>query len=477
MIIDITITLIIIFGLIIGFFRNPLMSIIHLVLFVAFTFAFYPLYAYVIPLILEIHSQSLADLASNCANAIAIANNEIYGFGQSIGINLDLFNSLYASPAFLEAAFKSAISSFLFLISAVISLVVSYGLAWIIYYLIKNHSDLYKKITIKLPLRVTISFVSTTLFLFFALSCIGSPCHIMVYNYRKVVDKVNTIHLMEEVETEYHDVQNLIYKIREMSNELAIYEDKLIKLKETSESEYFFNFASLITIGEFENDINLLLKEIDKSNLPYNEKRDLKNELNTLTSLFDEKKKLIEESSTIFFTYETEFDLSLEKISSEKENFQNGINAFDSTVQTLTSLDSDIAKYRDILNGIENKIPRTYWYNFLFSINYGFLDFKYEGEIYNFNIELNKFIDEIDTTLDTDLELIKSFIVEEVVKNKERLEEVNNKLDDYEEDFYDKQNEFDNYLKENDVYKEDLKEFIESTNTRLEEIKKELGLA
>ena len=97
MVFDIAITLFIIIGLIIGIFRNPIMSIIHTVLFVCFTFLFTPILGTFMPPILEMNNINLADLASSAANAISMVNNEIISFGENIGVKLLTIPSLYTT--------------------------------------------------------------------------------------------------------------------------------------------------------------------------------------------------------------------------------------------------------------------------------------------------------------------------------------------------------------------------------------------
>ena len=146
MVFDIAITLFIIIGLIIGIFRNPIMSIIHTVLFVCFTFLFTPILGTFMPTILEMNNINLADLASSAANAISMVNNEIISFGENIGVKLLTIPSLYTTPSFLEGALKGISNSLTFLVSSILSLIISYLVSWIFYLLIKRYYFEFNKV-------------------------------------------------------------------------------------------------------------------------------------------------------------------------------------------------------------------------------------------------------------------------------------------------------------------------------------------
>lgn len=472
MIIDIVITLFIIIGLIIGLFRNPIMSIIHLALFVAFSFLFYPLFIYVVPKILEVNNINIHDLASLAANGISMFNNELAEFGNSLNLNLITIPSIYSSPSYLEGALKGAVNSLSFFISSLLSFLLSYGVAWAIYALIKRYLLEYgKKKILKLPIKMSTSFVINAVFIFISLSFIFSPYQNVLYSYTSLVDTFNKVDLMGEVENEYQDVTNLIKKIKSTNNTLTTFEDRLTRMDLTIDEYFSFNFESedkIVSLKEEINELNIKLNELilnEKNETTLSIYEGYKDELASLDTSFNEIVSLVGENNRVLYSFNADFDENLALIKEEKEDFSSSLELFESSVDLLNSVDNNLNKYLEILNAYKNKFPKSEWYGWLFNANYGYLNYLYNGTLYNLKGEINSFIEIFEDTLSKDLTLLKSYYNEEVVNGNNKIYEMEGRVDEINEKITYKENEF-NIFKEDSIL---INEKIDENFKKIEE--------
>lgn len=480
MIFDIAITLFIIIGLIIGLFRNPLMSIIHTILFVCFSFLFFPLLSALMPKILEMNNINLSDFASMVANAISMVNNELVDFGKNIGVNLATLPSIYTSPSFLEGALKGISNSFSFLISSFLSLIISYIVSWIIYLLIKRYVVEFDKIKhVKFFKRSILSFSFTFLFIFFSLSFIFSPYQNIKNSYDDLFITFNNINLMEKIESEYNDVTSLINNIKKTDNELSILNDKLIKMDKKVESYYDLNIDYFIKLDSLNNTKEELINTIDESlldsSISTNNKiklNEYKNNLLSLDKTLTTINELIFKDDDIIYTFDNEFLLLNEKINIEKEKFNNALNMFSLSVDKINTLESDLNKYLNELDSINNKFIKSNWYNFLFSIDYGYMNYLYNGRIYNLKEEVNNFIINFNNTLSEDISFLKSYFNKEVKIGNDKLYEMEEKIDSYNDNITSKESSFNGFIINKDETNnkiEDLLNEIENTLTKIKE--------
>lgn len=483
MILDIAITLFIIIGLIIGIFRNPLMSIIHTILFICFSFLFFPILGTLMPKILEVNNINLSDFASTIANAISMVNNELIDFGNNIGINLSTIPLLYTSPSFIEGALKGISNSFSFLFSSLLSLIISYIVSWIIYLLIKRYSIEFDKIKhIKFYKRSLVSSLFTFIFIFFSLSFIFSPYQNIKNSYDNLIYTFNNINLMENIETEYNDVNNLINNIKKTDNELSILDESIIKMDKKIENYYDLNisyFLKLDSLNKSKEELIVIIDEkMNESSLSSINKTKLSEYKNTLLSLDNELVKineLIFKDDGSLYNFEDELLALKEEINDEKDNFINALNIFSSSVDKINSLDNDLTKYLNEIENVGNKFIKSSRYNFLFSIDYGYMNYLYNGKIYSLKEEVNNFIINFNNTLKEDISLLKSYFNNEVKIGNDKLYEMEEKIDLYNKEIVNKESLFNDFIISKEETNKNIDELIINIENTLTKVKEDLS--
>lgn len=484
MVFDIAITLFIIIGLIIGIFRNPIMSIIHTVLFVCFTFLFTPILGTFMPTILEMNNINLADLASSAANAISMVNNEIISFGENIGVKLLTIPSLYTTPSFLEGALKGISNSLTFLVSSILSLIISYLVSWIFYLLIKRYYFEFNKVKrLKFYIKAPISFSFTFFFIFFFLSFTFSPYQNIKNSFDQLYLTFDKVNIMEKIENEYNDITSLINNIKEKGQELSSIDEKINKLDKNIEEYYDNNMTYFIESYSLKEEKDNLIVIIDESltdssitNKDKIKLNEYKSSLLLMDKKFENINDLIFKDDETIYNFSYELTLLSDEINVNKDKFISEFNDFTSSVNKLKSIDNDLNKYLEEIDNIRQKFIKSSWYDFLFSIDYGYMSFLYNGNIYSLKEEVNNFIINFDNLLNENISLVKSYFNKEVKKGNDKLYEIEEKIEDYNEDITLKEKSFNEFSIKKEENNKDIEELLVNLKEEINKIKEDLSL-
>ncbi len=447
MAIDILILILFLLGIGLGLLRNPFMALIHLVLFIGFTYLFYFIFIPITPSLLSLFDISVDELATSLTNAFSSINLELNNLANSFNYAPQILDDTYLTNAYNLALINSLLSLIIFLISAVISLIVSYLFAWLIYgllkkFVFKKREDIFKN---KKPVKMLSSSLISFIFVFFSVSFIASPYQIVRKEFNNVLTSIN---LMEDINLSGTDA--LILKADDLKNNLnnlKTYVNDLNDLK-----NYYLNEANQVLplVDDLSYKLNQMDLKVDRL-LAQGVTSISSYSLSEISSTIEEGIEIIALIEENLDPYIDEFDRYEEEINSALNSIDDGIatidqniNSFNETINVLTGVDEEINKMKGLFNDISFALPLSSWFDFMLNINYGYMGVSYEGAD-SLNIEFNKLVSSLDNIIKYNIEHVNQSIPSILTEAEEAL----NKGEETYLDGVNKLNEVNQMLEEN----------------------------
>ena len=434
--IDLIVIFIIVVCLVVGFFRNPVMSAINVVLYILFAYIFMLILNACLPSILSLFNTSISDLASYVSNALSTANDELQNIGNQLGIDLNLITGNYLENSYYHTLFTNVGTNICFLSGSIIALPFAYGISWLIYGLgIKK--VLHKKNI--LCNKISHRFISSGInfiYSFFLICFILSPYQSAAKTYNQayiVVDNVSN-----ELTTFVNTNGTTLNELDDISKDAdAFLEENQSYF--TKLDEYYGAVNSYE--GEIESLVNEAESLVNKLNtkmpsLSNSEQVAAKEVISKVNEGLDQVDTFKAEISEVFSENQTYIDY-YEEYRGLLDDYQNELKPMLEEMKDSFTIATDIADYANKVKSYFNsylgeEVSFSSWFSFLLD-NVNFTGSTINGK--NFDEELIIFSNDISVIIKEDLDKIQSFIDTTIKNNIGDVETLREKFDSLVDEF------------------------------------------
>lgn len=485
-IIDLVIVAILVIAIIIGFFKNPIFGGINLVLFFAFTYIINLIVTPILPSFIS--SFNLESIFNDVGNQIASLNEELTKIGNDMGISLTLLPSYLTDGAYYNEVLNVALNVSSFMISSVLSLILSYGLTWLIYGLFKKFvvkfKDLVLKINNKKAIQMPLGIVSSLLVSVFFILFTFSPVNNLAKSIETPVNTFLNINLEGEFDEEFNkvdalkrEVDTILTRIDGLETDINTLNDEVIHYEGILDdfSSTYTDIKS--TILDFESDINILLTK----GITSAERSVLNNAKDIITeakSNFNDIESTLDEYNSMVDGYKEDISSYLDEIDNAKTEINTNLSSFDEAEKTLNDITTKFNEVKESAskaNDILSFSVSSSWFSWLLNGNYySYFDFSYNNNSSSLNEELEKFDSSLTSFTSSNFDTIKIYISDTIKDVEVKINDGKTDLDGYEKQVDDAFNELDNKRSEIDEAINDANSLVDEANTKIEEVRDDL---
>ena len=482
-IIDLVIIAIIVIAIIIGFFKNPIFGGINLLIFIALTYIINFIVIAILPTFIS--SLNLESIFNDVGNQIASLNEELTKIGNDMGISLTLLPSYLTEAAYYNEVLNVALNVSSFMISSILALILSYGLTWLIYGLLKKFVNKFKDLVLKIrnkkaiqmPLGIVSSFLVSVFFILFTFS----PINNLAKNIEIPVNTFLNINLEGEFDEEFNkvdllkeDVDTILTRIDGLETNINTLNGEVIHYEGILD-DFSITYTDIkSTILDFESDINVLLTKgitsAERSVL-----NEAKSVINEAKSNFSDIESTLDEYNSMVDGYKSDISSYLDEIDSAKTEINTNLSSFDeaeTTLNDITTKFNEIKETASKANDILKFSVYSSWFSWLLKGNYySYFNFNYNNNLSSFNEELEKFDTSLNDFNTTNFDTIKIYINNTIKEVEVMINDGKSDLDEYEgmvdEAFID----IENKRIEIDQSIEYANKIVDEANTKIEELR------
>ncbi len=485
-IIDLVIIAVLVIAIIIGFFKNPIFAGINLVLFIAFTYIINLIVTPILPSFIS--SFNLESIFNDAGSQIASLNQELTKIGNDMGISLTLLPNYLTDGAYYNEVLNVALNVSSFMISSILALILSYGLTWLIYGLLKKvvakFKDLVLKINSKKAIQMPLGIVSSLLVSVFFILFTFSPINNLAKEIEKPVSTFLNINLEGEFDEEFNkvdllkeDVNSILTRIDGLETDINTLNDEVIHYEGILDDfSSTYNDIKLTTL-DLESDINILLTK----GITSAERSVLNNAKDIITeakSNFNDIESTLDEYNSMVDGYKSDISSYLDEISNAKTEINTNLSSFDEAETTLNDITPKFNEIKDTASKTNDILSFTIsssWFSWLLNGNYySYFNFNYNNNLSSLNEELEKFNSSLNSFTTTNFDTIKIYINDTIKDVEVKINDGKNDLDEYEKQVDDAFNELDNKKGEIDKAIDDANSLVDETNTKIEEVRGDL---
>lgn len=485
-IVDLVILVIILIAIIIGIFKNPIFGAINLTLFIVFTYVFNAIVAAILPGVVS--SLNLEDIFIGAANNIVSLNEKLISLGNEMGLSLSLLPSYLEDATYYETLLNTGINISSFIIAAILSLIVSYGLTWLIYGLLKKFSpkfkefvsNIYNKKLLRIPLGIVSSLSVAVYFVAFSFT----PLNKISKGVEVPINTLLNLKIDGYFDEEFNKAEQLILEVEDIDTTLDGYKNSINSLN-SDLNDYqavidgFYSRYLLI-----KNEINLLNQDVEdllNVNLTSSERAVL-NEARSYISQaqkdFSEIESTYDEYSGIVNDYRMDIDSYLNDINKAQEEINGYLVTFNESQAALDDLTTNLDSLQTTLINTQDILDSTIdssWFSFLLNIDfYPYFDFNYNNEKSDFFNELDKFDNSLQEFADDNLSNIKAYLIDTLNEAENSLDEGKGEIEKYDDEINEVLNEVDDKKSEIDKIILDTDNLIDEANENVLKAKEEI---
>lgn len=485
-VIDLVIIAILVIAIIIGFFKNPIFGGINLVLFIALTYIINLIVVAILPSFVS--SLNLEIIFTDTGNNIASLNEQISSIASDMGISLTLLPEYLTDGAYYDAILNVGLNVSSFIISSVLALILSYGLTWLIYGLIKKFVPKFKELALKIkekkaiqmPLGILSSLLVSVFFILFTFS----PVNTLAKEVAKPVDTFLNINLEGEFDEEFNkvdtlkaDVDTILLRIDGLEKDINTLNDEVIHYEGVLD-DFSFTYNDIKTIIlDFEDDIDILLtKNINSAERSV--LNNAKTQINEAKSNFTDIESTLDEYNGIVDGYKEDITSYLDQIETAKNEINTNLSSFEEAETTLNDVTTKFNEIKDTASkakDILNYTVSSSWFSWLLNGNYySYFNFYYNNNVSTLIEELEKFDSSINEFTSTNFDTIKIYINDTIKEVETMINDGKTDLDEYEGMVDDAFNELENKRSEIDQAIEDSNNIVNEANKKIEEVRDEL---
>ncbi len=411
LLIDLTIIFILVICLVVGFFRNPVMSGINVVLYVLFAYIFMLIINACLPSILSLFNTSISDLASYVSNALSSANDELQNIGSQLGIDLSFITGDYLENSYYNNLFTNVGYNISFLAGSILALPFSYGISWLIYGLgikkLLHKKEVYCNKIYHRFISLGVNFV----YAFFLVCFILSPYQSVAKTYNQayiVVDDTSN-----KLTTFVNTNGNTLNELDDISHDA----DEFLKENETylfKLDEYYVVFNSYEgEIDSLVNEAEVLVDELNAkmSSLSSSEQIAAREVISRINEGLDQVDDFKVQINDVIGEYQTYFD-DYEEYRGLIDDYENSLKPMLQEMKDSFTIATDISNYANQVKSyfdsyLGEEVPYSSWFSFLLD-NVNFTGSTINGE--NFDEEFIIFSGDLSQIISDDINKIQSFI-------------------------------------------------------------------
>ena len=411
LLIDLTIIFILVICLAVGFFRNPVMSGINVVLYVLFAYIFMLIINACLPSILSLFNTSISDLASYVSNALSSANDELQNIGSQLGIDLSFITGDYLENSYYNNLFTNVGYNISFLAGSILALPFSYGISWLIYGLgikkLLHKKEVYCNKIYHRFISLGVNFV----YAFFLVCFILSPYQSVAKTYNQayiVVDDTSN-----KLTTFVNTNGNTLNELDDISHDA----DEFLKENETylvKLDEYYGVFNSYEgEIDSLVNEAEVLVDELNAkmSSLSSSEQIAAREVISRINEGLDQVDDFKVQINDVIGEYQTYFD-DYEEYRGLIDDYENSLKPMLQEMKDSFTIATDISNYANQVKSyfdsyVGEEVPYSSWFSFLLD-NVNFTGSTINGE--NFDEEFIIFSGDLSQIFSDDINKIQSFI-------------------------------------------------------------------
>lgn len=411
LLIDLTIIFILVICLVVGFFRNPVMSGINVVLYVLFAYIFMLIINACLPSILSLFNTSISDLASYVSNALSSANDELQNIGSQLGIDLSFITGDYLENSYYNNLFTNVGYNISFLAGSILALPFSYGISWLIYGLgikkLLHKKEVYCNKIYHRFISLGVNFV----YAFFLVCFILSPYQSVAKTYNQayiVVDDTSN-----KLTTFVNTNGNTLNELDDISHDA----DEFLKENETylvKLDEYYGVFNSYEgEIDSLVNEAEVLVDELNAkmSSLSSSEQIAAREVISRINEGLDQVDDFKVQFNDVIGEYQTYID-DYEEYRGLIDDYENSLKPMLQEMKDSFTIATDISNYANQVKSyfdsyLGEEVPYSSWFSFLLD-NVNFTGSTINGG--NFDEEFIIFSSDLSQIFSDDISKIQSFI-------------------------------------------------------------------
>ena len=476
-IIDLVIILILLISIGIGFFKNPIFAGINLVLFIGFTFLFNFVLVSVLPAIVA--SFNLEEVFLSLIESLKSANEQL----KSLNYGFSLLPEYMMDINFYNGLSDAAISVVSFFVSTLLALLVSYGLTWLIYGLMKKFfpkfKDLCNKIKEKKALRFPLGIASSLIFSIIFVSVSFTPLNQLANGVEKPLNNLSSI----EINDTFKDELDKAYEIKDQVDRISARLDAM-EVEVNELNGYFQEY--MVDVDEFAEGYRLLANRVYdygqdigkllEKNLSSTDRavlNDASNGINQVKAYYPQIDATFGEVQATMEGYEKQIQDGIEQLNNVQNMIDENLKVFndaESTINTATETIEMVKEYSKQAEDILNLSVDSSWFDWLLNLNiYPYFDFTYNDENHNLIGEFENLDSSLSEFVDTNFAIIEKLLKDNIGDVESQIAEGEAQLSEYEQMLVDIKEEIDGVKDQVDGRVEDAYVLLDEANILLDQ--------
>lgn len=401
-----------------GFLRNWVFSLIHLILFIALGCVFtFVINGSIIPVILEANDITYEYLANYISTSLASFNTDLSSAGEQLGIGFALIEDTLTEQEFYVELLKVLFLEASLAVGFILGAIIGYGLSWLVYIPFKIKFFKKENYTKKPVHRVVAALISVVTFGLLS-AVVGTGYAKIGYLTSEATTTFTSIHLAEDCAAEIAEFNALDAKYNEFYSDYKEDLSNFFTIENGTDVTYNEDNVKAVyglveyqkeTIGALDKKIAAFKKDVEGFTPTAAQKskyEDIKEVVTKIDEAYEEYiaplNDVVVESKPVYKVYQT-----LKYYANADDGFYVNLMIGEVLSQKVTEVDSKI----DLIKGYLNfDIYDGYFLSFLKDLNTPLSQFTYKDTNYTIIGATDEFSENVGDVISIDSDLIKEKI-------------------------------------------------------------------